>query len=124
VKITENFHRDTDKMYCPCCKGFPSLDAVMPLMRKVQAMRTLMAIPFTVNSFYRCREHNDSLPNSSKDSQHVLGNAIDISCKSWSGAQRREFERLALFFGLSIGHYPTFYHLDLRSGEPVSFHGK
>jgi len=39
--------------------------------------------PLLASSFFRCKELNDSVPGSSKTSQHMTGEAIDIDCDAY-----------------------------------------
>lgn len=53
-------------------------------------------VPLRVNSFFRSRDVNDLIKGSSKTSQHVEGEAIDMSAMPGTGLSNRElFDWLA-----------------------------
>ena len=93
---------------CPCC-GKSEMDE--EFVQTLDIARGFAGIPFKINSGWRCKEKNESLKNSSKNSAHLKGRAVDISCKdsrsralildalAWAGLNR---------FGIS----KTFIHTD------------
>jgi hypothetical protein len=95
----------------------------MPFLERVQVLRDLMGIPFHLDKsgggFYRCREYNKSIDGAATNSQHLLGRAMDISKHGWSGSEERQFVKWALAFDLSIIDYDRWFHVDLRTGDPV-----
>ena len=79
----------------------------------------MAGIPFVLNSAYRCQAHNDSLPNSTKDSAHVDGLAVDIAYKD----NHQKFLILKALFATDfqrIGYSPKkkFIHADLDTDKP------
>jgi len=103
----DRFPNFTEKeVSCPCCDvngvNLESLD-------KLQALRTDMNQPLTINSAYRCRKHNieeGGRPNS----MHLRGEAFDISIK---GLNKDKLEYAARGVGFTgFGYYNTFLHVD------------
>lgn len=54
--------------------------------------------PITVSSGYRCKALNNVIPNASKTSQHMTGEAADITVKSKSG--NRQLAKMVVEMGL------------------------
>lgn len=123
LQISKNFHIVNDNMCCPCCNAIIYRDE---FIAKVQTLRDRMAIPFYLSKkgggFYRCPSYNESI-GGVKDSQHLLGNAMDILSLGWNGAVKWKFIKEATELGLSIGIYdnPSFFHVDDRDGKPVAW---
>lgn len=88
----------------------------MDLIQKLERVRSKHGIPVNVTSGYRCQKHQDELAEAgyqtAKFSQHVLGNAADITSRNISGLLRlceQEFE--------ALGVGSTFLHVDTRVGK-------
>lgn len=81
----ELFHSDTaDRMGI---SNIPSDSDFNIIQRNLQNLATMVlepirellgGIPLKVDSGYRCKELNDSLPHSSPTSQHLIGQAADL----------------------------------------------
>ena len=113
-KLSKNFYRDEFECKCGC--GFDSVDAM--LVQGLQRLRDIMQAPVHINSGCRCKAHNDSLDNSSKKSQHVLGKAADIRVYGYTPEEVADFAKmLSEFADSGIGIYDTFVHLDVRKGR-------
>lgn len=68
--------------------------------------------PLLASSFFRTKELNDNTPGSSKTSQHMTGEAIDIDCDGYQyGTNLSVFNhiRLNLIFDQLIAEYPDKY---------------
>lgn len=79
---------------------------------KLQKIRNHFGVPVTFNSAYRTQKYNDSLPDSSKNSYHVKGQAFDIVVK---GKTPAEVAAYAYSIGIpGIIQYNTFVHVDSR----------
>lgn len=113
--LSANF--GTKEFTCQCSNSDCEWQMVSKeLIEKLQRLRTNMDSGITITSGYRCEKHQAKLAMSglqtAKNSQHVLGNAADISSSNLS--------RLHL---LSKGHFKaigvakTFLHVDLRSDK-------
>lgn len=71
--------------------------------------------PITVTSAYRSPEHNAKV-GGAKHSQHMHGNAFDISTDGWTDADKQAFVDQALAAGFNgIGVYPNSLHIDVGS---------
>ena len=116
--ITKNLSED--EVRCKCCgdvvfhRGFCD---------RLQIIRDIVGIPFIHQSFFRCRDYNDSLPNSSPTSQHTLGRATDILTQGFTGNQKWQLVKAAMSLGFSVGIYSAHIHLDYRNGDPTIFYG-
>lgn len=110
-------------MQCPCCNAF---DYKPAFIDRVQILRDLMQVPFYLDKkgggFYRCRDYNASI-GGAKSSQHLLGNAMDVSSLGWDGHKKWEFISEATKLKLSVGIYNNFFHIDYRS-IPVMWLGR
>ena len=79
-------------------------------------LRELVGEPLKVNSSYRSVAKNQAVGGSSK-SQHLLGNAVDLSCNN--GVLRLKIVQNALELGLSVGVNKYFIHVDNRLKQIV-----
>ena len=83
------------------------------LVDKLQKLREALGVPLIINSAYRCPERNKQV-GGAKNSQHLLGNAVDISLRTID-LPIDDLEKLADSLGFDgIGKYNTFIHLDVR----------
>lgn len=75
------FECKKDGLPCPHCGGtLPDEATLHNLAYKLEQLRQLLGNkPISINSAYRCKERNAELPDASPSSQHLLGNAVDIS---------------------------------------------
>ena len=75
-------------------------------------MRHRSQLPYKINSGYRSQEYNDTLKNSSKNSSHIKGKAVDISAPD--SKTRYSIIEAALHFGIQrIGIGSSFIHIDI-----------
>ena len=82
-------------------------------MDALQAVRTALGRPLVINSAYRCPEHNRNV-GGAKNSQHLWGNAFDISTRGMSELERLELMDAAKEAGFTgFGFYNTFLHVDI-----------
>ena len=112
----------TKEIECPCCGG---VVYNIEFVNLLEVVRQSVGLPFfySKGGFYRCRMFNDTLNNSSKRSQHLLGNACDITTHNFTAADKWNLVRHAIQVGLSVGVYSAHIHLDRRKGVPVLFYG-
>ena len=109
-----SIHFDREEFACKCGCGFDTVDAL--LLMDLELIRVHFDRPVIITSGCRCKAHNDSLPNSSTSSQHLLGRAADIVVGGGIPPSLvQEFANQAGFNG--IGHYEGFTHIDSRSGK-------
>lgn len=72
-------------------------------------VRKFVGGPLLASSFFRSKELNDAIPGSSKTSQHMTGEAIDIDADAYlygSNLAIFEFIKNNLEFDQLIGEYP------------------
>lgn len=123
TQISQHFNSVTDNMQCPCCNAFIFEQA---FINRVEVLRKLMNVPFNLDKrgggFYRCRLYQESV-GGVKNSQHTLGNAMDVLNHGWDAHLKWKFIKEATALGLSIGIYSTFFHVDFRGGNPVTWLG-
>ena len=86
------------------------------LLLLVDKMRHRAGIPFRITSAYRSQEYNDSLKNSSKNSAHIKGKALDIAATD--SRSRYLILEAAIHFGIQrIGISDSFIHIDIADIE-------
>ena len=103
--------------------GEPCFNEMNPsVIKSLETLRAYVNRPFTVTSSFRDKEYNKTV-GGGKNSQHLLGNAIDISTAGWTGIEKYNFLTCATDLGLSIGIYKTFFHIDCRNSRPVMWTG-
>lgn len=121
MQLSENFNTISDNLICVHCGGFEYSNK---FLRKLQLLRYLVDKPFRFSEsgggFYRCRDFNQKI-GGAENSQHLLGNAADILTHGWDGATKWLFVSQAMQLDLSIGVYPSWFHIDNRGGDPVFF---
>ena len=84
------------------------------LIKAFEAFRNLIGVRMIINSGYRCALHNFAVEGKPL-SQHMAGQAIDISLKSLDHLTRDEIKFAALNSGFTyVLFYKTFVHLDVR----------
>lgn len=98
---------------CPCC-GRLELNPLLVLA--LQWFRDRLGKPVVIHSGYRCNEHNNEI-SGSPQSQHLVGNAADVTCLGETIDDLAEFaEQIPYFNGGGIGKYDTHLHVDVRDG--------
>lgn len=116
IRLSSNF---TDHEFkCPCCN---KVDMNSNTIYQLQKLRDSFGFPIHINSGYRCESHNKTV-GGAKNSQHVLGRAVDISTTNLTGAQKHQLLTLILRLGTfkGVGIASTFIHVDTRdSNVPV-----
>lgn len=81
------------------------------LVAMLDRARAIAGVPFIITSGLRTESHNELLPESVKDSSHLTGNAVDLSCPD-------SLNRFAILKGLitsgftRIGIYSSHIHAD------------
>lgn len=114
-QLSEHFH--ASEFVCPCC----GTGTVKPrLIELLEQLRTKLGnVPIHINSGYRCPKHNAQVGGVA-NSQHVFGNAADITIPLVGYHRARKAVESLDFDG--TGFYPPlpndtrwFIHVDVRS---------
>ena len=95
------------------CDGAICYDKMSPkLLKMLDQAREKANTPFKITSSWRSQEKNKSLKNSSKNSSHLKGKAVDIACNS--GLERLKIFSALITTGFTrIGISDTFIHADI-----------
>lgn len=100
---------------CPCddCKQ-TLIDKI--LVSQLEAMRTILGSKLRITSGYRCQDYQDQLAlrgyETSKNSQHLLGKAADVTNGVSPGHELEDAARRAGFLAVGVGS--NWVHVDLR----------
>jgi len=82
-------------------------------MFALDALRGLLERSMRINSGYRTEQHNKAVGGAPR-SQHLDGNAFDVSTVGWTKEQRRDLILYARKLGFTgIGIAKTFIHIDM-----------
>jgi len=117
MRITQNFRLEEFKSKC----GRPMPNTVMikiiKLAKELQVLRDYLNKPIKITSGYRSKEHNAKIKGA-KNSQHILGTAVDIKVEGLTPKQVAETIEDLIEKGLmkqgGIGIYETWVHYDIR----------
>ena len=117
--MTKNFSIKEFECKCGCEMPEDVLVNITKLANQLQYVRDCVAMPITINSAYRCPEHNAKI-GGLKTSQHLLGKAADITIQSLKPAEVYALiEELIdmghmLQGGLGLYEEKGFVHYDIR----------
>jgi uncharacterized protein YcbK (DUF882 family) len=105
-------HFKPEEFTCKCGCGAKEVSA--DLIDLLEDIRAAINEPILITSGRRCEAHNRAC-GGKEHSQHLLGNAADIRCKSLTP---KEFGALIerRFNPKGLGVYSTFVHVDVRPG--------
>lgn len=108
-------HFSRTELECPCCHACEMNPIVL---EKIERVRNHMGIPLYINSAFRCIKHNEDVGGAAT-SQHLLGNALDVSTTRMTGCQKLILLKAALleFSGIGIGK--TYIHMDVRENKTL-----
>ncbi len=116
MKLTKNF--SLKEFACHDGSDTPK-DVVLRLQKvaiQLQVLRDFLEKPININSGYRNEVYNASI-GGVKNSQHVLGNASDISVKGLTPEEIKEALEMLISSGHilqgGIGIYNSFVHYDI-----------
>lgn len=84
--MTKNFKLKEFNCKCGCDMPLEVYENIIKLANQLQFLRDYTGRPITINSAYRCPEHNAKV-GGSKTSQHLLGKAADITIQSLKSAE-------------------------------------
>lgn len=110
MNISQHFRRS--EFACRCGCGFD--DVNLKLIEVLEDVRNHFNAPVYINSGCRCPRHNQSV-GGTRHSQHILGNAADISVKRVNPKSVADYLESKYPNKFGIGRYKTFTHIDVRS---------
>jgi uncharacterized protein YcbK (DUF882 family) len=117
--MTKNFKIQEFECKGGCDMPLEVYENIIKLASQLQFLRDYTGRPITINSAYRCPDHNAKV-GGSKTSQHLLGKAADITIQSLKPAEvYRVIEDLIdmghmLQGGLGLYEKKGFVHYDIR----------
>ena len=117
MRLSENFSLSEFECRCGCKMPKDVFENVKMLAIHLQTFRHTFNAPITINSSYRCVEHNRSV-GGSVTSQHLLGKAADITIKGYTPDEVAD--KIELLHSENrnrtngLGRYDTFTHVDIR----------
>ena len=115
--MTKNFKIKEFECKCGCDMPLEVYENIIKLASQLQFLRDYTGRPITINSAYRCPEHNAKV-GGSKTSQHLLGKAADITIQSLKPAEVyaliEELIDMGHMLQGGLGLYDTFVHYDIR----------
>jgi uncharacterized protein YcbK (DUF882 family) len=117
-QLTAHFNRAEFTCHCGC--GASNIN--IKLVELLEKIRLAVNEPIHVLSGVRCEFHNHKV-GGARHSQHVLGNAADIFVDGLSPKKLHAFIENN-FEVNGMGLYPTFVHVDIRTGDKVRWSGK
>ena len=110
-----NSEHFTDReMACHHC----GVNACKPeLFAALEALRSLVGIPITVDDAYRCPVHNAAV-GGAHHSEHVQGIAADIRIGEMTPAEMYQAARkVDAFGGIGVAEHQGYIHVDTRPVE-------
>ena len=109
------------------CKGSDTIILDDELVVLLQCIREHFGKPVHITSGYRTKARNDALPNSSKNSQHLLGKAADFWVEGVPVTTVADYAEKLLPGRGGIGRYPKdaahptrstgWVHIDTRQNK-------
>lgn len=113
TQLSPNFN--STEFDCNCKNKTCTTTEIDPkLVEYLQKIRDYFGKPVTINSAYRCDEHNEKVGGANK-SKHKYGQAADIKV---SGVKPLKVAQYAEFIGIKgIGQYSNFVHIDTRENK-------
>jgi uncharacterized protein YcbK (DUF882 family) len=111
-KLSKNFN--TKEFECSCVKCGDQFISE-ELIEKLQKVRDLYGKSITVNSGYRCPEHNQAI-GGKVGSSHVSGLAVDISPSLMNVDELDKLYDIcySIFDNIGDGRSKKFIHVDVR----------
>lgn len=114
-------HFDRNEFRCKDGCGRDTID--YDTLKVVEDIRNYFKKPVTINSAFRCAEHNAEIGGSA-GSQHLVGRACDIVVEGISPDQVANYAENGPLEGRGgVGRYSTFTHVDTRTDGPARWYG-
>ena len=117
AKITTNF--TLEEFNCKDGSTMPNdvMINIIKLAKNLQVLRDAIGKTIVINSAYRSPDYNKKI-GGVKDSQHLKGNASDITVKGMTPKEVAKIIEGLIMSGKmqqgGIGIYPNFVHYDIR----------
>ncbi|MCF8008053.1 MAG: DUF882 domain-containing protein [Methylovulum sp.] len=111
MALSEHFHKSEFACHCGC--GVADVD--INLVDLLELIRRQLDTPIYVLSGVRCLKHNRNVKGA-LNSQHLIGKAADIHVPNMSTKKLYDFIDKKFNVG-GMGLYPSFIHIDIRSGH-------
>lgn len=111
-KLSPNFN--SGEFACKCGRRLCNVSFISEdLLEALEALRAYFNAPVSINSGYRCIEHNQRI-GGSENSRHTHGLAVDIVIKGQEPAAVYDYLNSRYPGGVGLGNYKTFTHFDVR----------
>lgn len=107
--LSKHFNRS--EFNCSC--GCRPIAVDKELVEVLEFIRESMNSPVTINSAYRCPEHNKRVGGAS-NSMHLTGKAADIVVRDFAPEYVQKFIETNYPDSYGLGKYNTFTHIDVR----------
>lgn len=115
-------HFKSQEFACKCGCGASEVNP--KLIELLEQIREVTENPIVITSGRRCEAHNKACKGKPK-SQHLYGNAADITCKGFT--PRRLAQLIEKRFSAEVGGmgvYKNFVHVDVReTPTPIRWNG-
>lgn len=106
------------------CKDGCGRDSIdYATLRVLEEVREHFGVPVTINSAYRCANHNKAVGGAS-GSQHLYGRAADIVVQGVKPSVVADWVESGPLKGRGgVGRYSSFTHVDSRTNGPARWSG-
>ncbi len=96
------------------------LAALTNTAQQMELVRILLNNPISINSGYRSAALNKAIKGSSKTSQHMIGEAVDFTCRGF-GTPKQVVEKIKnsnIEFDQLIYEFESWVHISFTSKKP------
>ena len=113
--ITSHFKYSS--LSCKCCNRIKIIPRLYTHMRLLEEVRNIVDFPIIINSGYRCPPHNIAVGGTKKSEHMEFATDVRPEYGENFTHQLSTLNKAAHDIGFNgIIEYPTFTHLDMRSG--------